>query len=486
MSACAPIAQTLALASHKAMLGGSALGSLGCPFVHDDIAWQALDVAAPQPARMGSYDPEAPAPGAGGSSQDAPKLGYAAFDSADFDADAAVVAPRSAVPSELPGRDIESEAPVTKAPSESAEAQLSKGGLSVSGGFSSIEGFNAQASLVRNFRGRNQELSLSASHSGLQTLVELGFADARFAGGNTLFAATVFSNSLDAAGFANGTRNSPFEQVSRGITLRFARKLGESIALVAQYKLSADTIRLDAGGAGACSPAAFGSTICGALGKRTSSIASLTASLDTRDDPVRPTRGYRLRLTQDVAGLGGSTRYARTRLSADAHVGLGRDVQLSISAEAGAIAAAGKRGVPIFDRFYLGGTNLRGFDLRGVGPRAVSAGAAGARVGDTTAGGRFYYAARAELAVPVGGALGRNGIRPVLFADAGSAFGAKTAGLLPGEQLTGNSATPRVAVGAGLAWMTPLGTMRVDAAKPVAKQPGDRTQTFSFSLASAF
>jgi outer membrane protein assembly factor BamA len=484
MSACAPIAQTLALASHKAMLGGSALGSLGCPFVHDDTAWRALDAAAAQPARMGSYDPEGPAPGAGGPPPAPPKLGYAAFDSADFDAGIAVAAPRSAVPSELPGRDIEPEAPATKAPPESAEAQLSKGGLSVSGGFSSIEGFNAQASLVRNFGGRNQELSLSASHSGLQTLVELGFADARFAGSNTLFAATVFSNSLDAAGFAGGARNAPFEQVSRGITLRFARKLGESIALVAQYKLSADTVRLDGRFAGACNPAAFGSTICGALGKRTGSIASLTASLDKRDNPAQPTRGYRLRLTQDIAGLGGSTRYARTRLSADAHIGLGRDWQLSLGAEGGAIAGAGKRGVPIFDRFYLGGTNLRGFDLRGVGPRVSSA--AGTRVGDTTAGGRFYYAARAELGVPVGGVLGRNGIKPVLFADAGSAFGAKATGLLPGERLTGNSAKPRVAVGAGLAWTTPLGTMRVDAAKAVAKQTGDGTQTFSFSLLSGF
>jgi outer membrane protein assembly complex protein YaeT len=473
MPLCAPLGQSFALLAHKAVLGSSAL----CGAADDSGLIRASEpIADGTPAIAGSYDPE----GLIGFDT-APKLDYAAVDS-----DESPTWTPGAVPAELPVHEPAPQPETTKGPAPSIEQQLSKGGLSVSGGFSSIEGLNAEATLVRgNFRGRNQELSASAHHSGLQTLFELGFADGGFLGGQTLFSATLFSNTLDAAGFTRGVRNSPFSQVSNGVSLRFGRKIAEKLSLTANYRLSADNVSLKGGNS--CTAAVFGSSICSALGKRTASVLSLGATLDHRNDPAQPTRGYRLRMTQDLAGLGGATRYARSRLAADGHIGLGGEWVLSLGAEAGVIAAAGKRGTPIFDRFYLGGNSLRGFDLRGVGPRLQLANATGsAKYLDTATGGRTYYAARAELAVPIGGALGRNGIKPVAFVDMGSSFGASKKGLQTGEALLGNSPKPRVAAGIGLAWATPIGSLRIDAAQPIVKQRGDRTQIVSFSVGSSF
>jgi outer membrane protein assembly factor BamA len=76
-------------------------------------------------------------------------------------------------------------------------------------------------------------------------------------------------------------------------------------------------------------------------------------------------------------------------------------------------------------------------------------------------------------------------VQPSLFIDAGSVFGAKENGLLSGEALSGNSAKPRVSVGAGLSLATPVGKLRLDFAKPLVKQPGDRAKIFSISFGAA-
>jgi outer membrane protein assembly factor BamA len=42
-----------------------------------------------------------------------------------------------------------------------------------------------------------------------------------------------------------------------------------------------------------------------------------------------------------------------------------------------------------------------------------------------------------------------------------------------------------VSAGVGLAMKTPAGTLRFDIARPLLKQPGDRTKTFSIGFSAA-
>jgi outer membrane protein assembly factor BamA len=249
----------------------------------------------------------------------------------------------------------------------------------------------------------------------------------------------------------------------------------------ANYRLSADAFRMR-GKNGTCDASFFGSPICNALGDVTNSLLSISLALDRRQLDGVEVRGYRFRLAQDV-GLGGSAPYSKTRIGGEAHIGLGSRWTLQLDAEAGYLAPIGKKEIPLFDRFYAGDTSLRGFDLRGVGPKVQPTGAG---IGQNVAiGGRTYYAASAELSVSVGGLFEKFGLQPSLFVDAGSVFGAKNNRLLPGEQLLGNSAKPRVSAGVGLAMKTPAGTLRLDYARALVKQPGDRTQSFSISFGAA-
>jgi outer membrane protein assembly factor BamA len=363
------------------------------------------------------------------------------------------------------------------------EALRARGGLTVSGGYSSVEGPNAEVKIARrNIGGLNREITASARYSKVQTLFEIGYADGDFLGGGIVFAPTLFANRLSATGFGNGLRSTPFGQSARGINLHLNRKFDSGLSLTANYRLSADTFRMR-GKSATCNVGIFGSPFCGALGKTTSSVLSLAVALDRRDSATDPTRGFKLRLTQDLAGLGGSARYTRTRFGGEAYIGIGGDWNLSIGAEAGLLAPFAKGKIPLFDRFYIGGTSMRGFDLRGIGPKIVPSAASPGQ--NVAIGGRAYYAVRAELSVPVGGFLGKHGLQPCAFIDAGSAFGARKTGLLPGETLIGNSARPRVAIGVGLALNTPAGKLRLDFARPIVKQSGDRGRMLSISFGTA-
>jgi hypothetical protein len=364
----------------------------------------------------------------------------------------------------------------------SPEMLMSRGGITLSGGYSSVEGVNLGGKIARqNIGGADREVSASARYSKIRQVFEIGYADGNFLGSRLVFAPTLFAQRTSAKGFGIGLGSTPFAQSSYGIGIQFSRTFESRISVKANYRLSADAFRMR-GKNSTCDASFFGSPICSALGSVTNSLLSVSLALDRRQRDGNKIRGYRFRLAQDV-GLGGTAPYTKTRLGGEAHIGLGNRWTLLLDAEAGYMAPISKRDIPLFDRFYAGDTSLRGFDLRGVGPKVQPTGAGNGQ--NVAIGGRTYYSASAELSFSVGGFFEKFGLQPSLFVDAGSVFGAKGNRLLPGEQLFGNSAKPRVSAGVGLAMKTPAGTLRLDFARALVKQSGDRTQAFTISFGAA-
>ena len=108
----------------------------------------------------------------------------------------------------------------------------------------------------------------------------------------------------------------------------------------------------------------------------TRSVSKIGVNLirDTRNHLLWPTRGSRIAVNTQFAGLGGDTDYVRL---------LGRYAKFIPTLDFGeqVLAFIGSfgvvydtssdgRGLPFFDRFFLGGPNdLRGFEFRDVGPK---------------------------------------------------------------------------------------------------------------------
>ena len=95
--------------------------------------------------------------------------------------------------------------------------------------------------------------------------------------------------------------------------------------------------------------------------------------------------------------------------------------------------------VRLTDRFYLGEPQMRGFDIRGIGPRVlrkyyVDTNGDGTldtpsdsrkNTTDDALGGKYYYMARGELEIPLGSGARELGLRPSIFVDAGAVWGIK-------------------------------------------------------------
>jgi outer membrane protein insertion porin family len=193
--------------------------------------------------------------------------------------------------------------------------------------------------------------------------------------------------------------------------------------------------------------------------------------------------------------------------------------------------------IRLTDRFF--GPQLRGFDIRGLGPRIqrVPYDADGtlaldkAKITDAL-GGRAYYMGRLELEFPSNSTLKSVGLRPSAFLDIGSLWDITKPQLqnysavcvpktgIPGgsfiltpgqtcaladssgtarnpdnynqvaggykELFLGNSPKPRLSIGIGVNWVSPFGPLRLDIAKALLKQPGDETKLFSFNVGTQF
>ncbi|WP_239500826.1 BamA/TamA family outer membrane protein, partial [Stenotrophomonas maltophilia] len=73
------------------------------------------------------------------------------------------------------------------------------------------------------------------------------------------------------------------------------------------------------------------------MGNRITSLVGLTLTYDSLNSRIRPTRGQRLSVSGDFAGVGGDVRYLRARMNADKYWNVGSGFIASVSAEGGLI-----------------------------------------------------------------------------------------------------------------------------------------------------
>ena len=327
------------------------------------------------------------------------------------------------------------------------------GQLQLSAGFSSLESFIIQASIEqRNFRGRGQTVGASVNYSRFSRSAEISFTEPYLFDRNVSAGIDIYRRDFNSFNFNNNERNTTFEQTTTGFQGRVGVPLTEYVSLIGRYTLNIDDVTLDRSqffsdrlvpGSLTCDPLIAGRFLCDALGNRTSSILGASLVYDTLDNRARPTRGRSAVLSADVAGLGGSVKYARLRFNAAQYFLLPAGFILSVSGEGGVIKSLQNRGssgdgvddIRLTDRFYLGEPQLRGFDIRGVGPRVlrspIVADANGnpmtvterRQITDDALGGKYYYLGHVEIEIPLGSGVRELGIRPSIFLDAGAVFG---------------------------------------------------------------
>lgn len=198
-----------------------------------------------------------------------------------------------------------------------------------------------------------------------------------------------------------------------------------------------------------------------ALGSSFLSTGLFSLAHDTRDSPFMPSQGHHAEVTFEQAF--GEFKYSRVDAEARQYFttyqradGGGKHI-LSMRGE---VAWTGSD-TPIFERFYAGGfQSFRGFYFRGVSP--VQNG--------VYVGGDWMVLGSIEYQVPV---LANEMVKVVTFSD----FGTVTD--------KASLSDFRISVGAGLRVTVPMmgpTPIALDWAVPLAKDPTDKTQLFSFYI----
>ncbi|MFZ5608897.1 MAG: outer membrane protein assembly factor BamA [Pseudomonadota bacterium] len=350
------------------------------------------------------------------------------------------------------------------------------GELSLGAGFSSLENFLFDFSIrERNFLGKGQDLNVGFTWSSRRRQINLSFTEPYFldrnlAAGFDLFR-TEFNNRIESS----------FEQTSTGMGLRAGFPLTEFFSMGTRYTLRQDQVRVPASLQPFVSP-----FILAAIGNRTTSSVGYSLIYDTLNNRLRPSRGQRAVFSQDVAGLGGSEKYVRNRIDYDIYNPLWDKWILRFGLEAGAIYGIGQ-GVRLNNRFFLGGPRIRGFKIRGIGPRDARLDRNGRFIGDAL-GGNLYYIGQTELEVPLGDAANELGIRASAFVDVGSLWSLDLdpiTGIDP-TRIRGNTPKPRLAVGVGVGWNSPFGPFRIDLGRAILKDEVDQTEFFQFNIGTQF
>ena len=385
------------------------------------------------------------------------------------------------------------------------------GELAFSAGFSSADAFLVDFSITqRNLRGRGQLLRFVVRASSNRREVDLRFTEPRFLGRNLAAGVEVFDVTLDFLDEAG------FRQSRTGGQLTLAFPVTENTSMSTRYSLRNESVDVPFG---TCNTSDFTtSSLCDPTtgepyGDRLSSTLGYTFGWDKRNDPITPTRGFDMRLSQDFAGVGGDVKYLRTDMTANAYRGLRKDVIASLRLSGGYVTGWGGEPIQINDRFFKGNFDFRGYDNAGIGPRIVqrvvvdadgrqftsreALTAAGLEEAGTklirgrALGGNAYGIAAGEVSFPLGVA----GLLGSLFAEAG------TVGLLDEEflgdtlasidndelgQFIVDDLSIRAVAGASIFWESPFGPIRFDFTKPLKQYDYDERKSFQFTTRTRF
>ncbi|MBN1945510.1 MAG: outer membrane protein assembly factor BamA [Bradymonadales bacterium] len=350
------------------------------------------------------------------------------------------------------------------------------GQFNVGAGFSSVENFIFMATIAHNnLLGRGQNLALQASLSSIRTIFSLGFTEPYFFGTRWQFGFEIFNRQLVYTDF---TRS------SMGFSLTVGHPITDDVTMSATYQL--ENVEVEPGGRSGRRDRQIANLFTGGL---TSSILG-AVYWDTRNNRLFPSRGFLQSASAEIADqyLASENEFIRFRLGSYWYFTLFADVVLKANAIVGFITSTDpNQPVPIFERFFLGGPNsVRGFERASLSPTqsvAYDPSDPDSYLVGFPIGGDKELIFTVEIEFPIIRALG---LRGVLFADAGNAFGEGDPFSLTLDFLTEDRDhyydVLRTAVGLGFRWMSPMGPLRFEWGFPLSPLPGEETSVFEFSV----
>ncbi|MBA2542640.1 MAG: outer membrane protein assembly factor BamA, partial [Deltaproteobacteria bacterium] len=294
------------------------------------------------------------------------------------------------------------------------------GQFQVGAGFSSLESFIVQGQVAHeNFLGRGHSLAVSAQISSLRRIFSFRFIEPRFLDTQWMFSTELYNQSR---GFGAFSRN------STGGALTWGRRLSDHASASITYRL--EHVDISSGSGGIANLGARSTTLPTVntanllRGGLNSSIRG-AMGWDTRNNRLLPTDGWNASLYAEYAGRLTASENEFMRWG-----GFVRNYQriadspfvLRLNGEIGVTTSLDGKGVPLSERYLLGGIyDIRGYQARSIGPQlfAQRPGDVGQSLDPLPLGGNVQVIGNAEIEFPIAKRLGLSG---VAFFDIGNAY----------------------------------------------------------------
>ncbi|MFQ5827984.1 MAG: outer membrane protein assembly factor BamA, partial [Candidatus Methylomirabilia bacterium] len=321
------------------------------------------------------------------------------------------------------------------------------GMFSIGGGFSSVLGFIGSLDLSqRNFLGRGWEFSLRIRggadiQQGTISFTEPWLFDRPLSAGFDLF--------------DNRRQFFDFTVDSLGGDLRLSHPFLEFWRWNTMYRLTRDKI------------SDVQNPFSVLRQEEGSSITSLIEGglvRDTRNNVFLPSKGGRLSLVGDLAGLGGDNSFFKFVGEISNFYPVFFGTILAARVQGGLGTGLAGDDLPVFERFFLGGPNsIRSKKSREIAPKDEF----GQRIGGTS---QVLFNLEHIIPLPYG-------LRLASFFDVGNVYGF-------GKKV--DLTDTREAAGVGVRWQSPFGPVRLDWGVNLDRRKGEDISQFHFSVGSPF
>ena len=324
------------------------------------------------------------------------------------------------------------------------------GTFSIGAGYSSVEGFVGQGSMTQeNFLGRGWKLNLAGSVGGESTTYQIGLTDPYFLDTRWVLGFELYKTEREWTDFSRNVT---------GGALKGGHPVGEYSRILVVYRYDQKeiydvdpnaslTIREEEGD---------------------STISSITTSFtrNTTDNRLDPSTGGVLEVSWEYAGVGGDEKFSKYVADYRHFWPLFWGTVFSVHGNIGYVQDMGDEGVPVDERFFLGGINtLRGFESREVGPRD--------QVTGDFLGGDTAAFANLEYIFPL---VPDVGIKGVAFFDIGNSWG-------DSQDMFD---VWRYSAGGGVRWRSPLGPLRLEWGYNLDPEPWEPDTKFEFMIGRFF
>ena len=394
--------------------------------------------------------------------------------------------------------------------------EQSTGEFSISGGYSTSDGFLAEVSIgERNLLGRGQYAKAAVQYGQYAKGFNVSFAepyflDQRLNWGFDIFARQTIPYTYQSYGtttYGAGTRLGVPLREDFGVQVRYSlynQAITINSLLNNCNNINPDFVssfptpdrvnnpfvpppgatQFDCFADGEASLAVKQAALRGATWV---SMGGYSLIYNTLNQPRYPTSGMFIEFKQDVAGLGGDVDFIKSSLDARNYYEVLPDLVAIARFQAGNVTPWGGQQVRMLDNFFGGPWLVRGFAPNGFGPRDLTSGTTRDNVGGT-----MYWGATAELQTPIPNLPKDVGLRVAAFADIGNVWNYTGPTVFPqffGQSIQLADTGPwdfRSSVGAGLIWDSPFGPLRFDYAIALTKQSYDVVQQFRFGGGTKF